>query len=90
MGSIKQTRNAMKKFALQCLVATALACDASSEKCTVGDVDFDPIGRIHYRTPSYLEMAKWGSEDFLLISEFNGSPWRSGSVAIATGVKEGV
>ena len=35
-------------------------------------------------------MAKWGTEDFLLISEFNGAPWRSGSVAIVPGIKDAV
>lgn len=80
----------MKKLALSCLVAIGLACNCSKETCTINDVVFEPIGRIRYRTPSYLEVAKWGTEDFLLISEFNGSPWRSGSVAIAPGLKDAV
>ena len=69
------------------LAATSLACDVTKEKCTIGDVDFQSIGRIHYRTASYLDLGSWGGEDFLLIAEFNGSPWRSGSVGIATGIK---
>ena len=80
----------MKSFAFACLAAMGMACNPSNEKCTIGDVDFESIGRIHYRTCSYLEMAKWGSEDFLLISEFNGAPWRAGSVAIVPGVKSAV
>lgn len=80
----------MKTLALSCLAAIGLACNASKETCTISDVVFEPIGRIHYRTPSYLEVAKWGTEDFLLISEFNGAPWRSGSVAIAPGLKDAV
>merc|ERR1711920_135818 len=70
--------------------SNGLACNCSKETCTINDVVFEPIGRIRYRTPSYLEVAKWGTEDFLLISEFNGSPWRSGSVAIAPGLKDAV
>ena len=80
----------MKSFLTACLATAALACDPTKKKCTIGDVDFESIGRIDYRTIAYLETAKWGSEDFLLISEFNGAPWRSGSVAITTGVKEAV
>ena len=80
----------MKTFAYACLAAIGLACNPQNEKCTIGDVDFKSIGKIHYRTCSYLEMAKWGTEDFLLISEFNGAPWRSGSVAIVPGIKDAV
>ena len=81
----------MKKLLVWLLIqAIGLACDVTNEKCTVGDVDFESIGRIHYRTASYLDIGSWGGEDFLLIAEFNGSPWRSGSVAIATGIKQGV
>lgn len=80
----------MKSLLLASLSALTLACNPFKEKCTIGDVDFESIGRINYRTCSYLEIAKWGSEDFLLISEFNGAPWRSGSVAIVAGVKDAV
>ena len=81
----------MKAFALSCLAALGwAACNPSKETCTISDVVWEPIGKIHYRTASYLEIAKWGTEDFMLISEFNGAPWRSGSVAIATGLKDAV
>ena len=80
----------MKKSIFWLLLEACIACDVTSEKCTVGDVDFESIGRIHYRTASYLDLGSWGGEDFLLIAEFNGAPWRSGSVAMATGIKQGV
>ena len=80
----------MKSFAIQLLTTLSLACNPQKSKCTVGDVDFESIGKIHYRTPSYLELTTFGGEDTLLISEFNGSPWRWGSIAITRGLKEQV
>ena len=80
----------MRNFLLSCLAATTLACNVKNEKCTFGDVDFETIGYVHYRTPAYLEIEQVNGEEVMLISEFNGSPWRWGSVAVATGITEAV
>ena len=80
----------MKNFLLSCLAATTLACNVKNDKCTVGDVDFETIGYIHYRTPAYLDIETVNGEEVMLISEFNGSPWRWGSVAVATGIEDAV
>ena len=80
----------MKSFLVGCIAATTLACNVKNDKCTKGDVDFETIGYIHYRTPAYAHLDNVNGEDVMLISEFNGSPWRWGSVAIAEGIKEQV
>jgi hypothetical protein len=88
----------MKTFALTCLATMVAAhkgkwkdnCSGNQEGCTISDVNFQSIGSINFDYASYLEVTKWNNEDFMLISEFEGAPWKSGSVAIVPGLKEGV
>ena len=62
----------------------------NNEPFTVGGVQFKSFGRVRYPYVSYLDVGKFGDEDFLLISAFEGAPWKSGSVAIAKGLKGGI
>jgi len=85
MGNHKQNTNRkqMKTFALSRIAALTAAHN-------VGGIDFESIGKIDYDLSSYIQLGKFGNEDFLLISEFDGAPWASGSVALVPGIKDAV
>jgi len=64
--------------------------ESTSEANKSGDIDFKSIGRINYKTSSYIQLGKFDEEDFLLIAEFSPFFWNDGTVAIVPGIKDAV
>lgn len=77
-----------QSFMLSCVTALAVATDA----VTTGDVSFKSLGQFKISEPAFINMSRYedSGDDFLLISQFSGTPWAHGSVSVVTGIKDAI
>ena len=79
----------MNKFVTACLAAIAAAEGT-------GDLTFTSIGQFKQKQAAFIQVRNFegidgvDDSDFLLVTEFSGSPLSNGSVSIIPGVKDAV
>ena len=79
----------MRTFSLQCLAAMTLAYESGirSDNVTVGDIEFDSLGRIELDKACFLNYDKFYGEDILVATDFAIWPWQNGGLHICTNLK---
>ena len=82
----------MRTFSLQCLTAITLAFESGirSDNVTVGDIEFDSLGRIGLDRPSFLDYDTTFGEKILIATDFSPFFWVSAGVSICKLRKESV
>ena len=75
----------MNSFVVSSLAALAAATGT-------GDINFASVSKFDISEPAFIRMESYedAGDDFLLISQFSGSPMSHGSVSVVTGIKDAV
>ena len=66
------------------------ACNLMDGACTIGDIDFESVGKIYWPDSSYFTIDQFDDESFMLVSEREYLWGQSGTLGIVTSLKEGV